>query len=440
MRRVICLIFMLFTCFMMASCGEDEKEIVVSFNTNGGNVIEPISLDLLLSDGVQDPVRAGYTFMGWYQDEDFNDEITSFDILTKSITLYAKWELNTVTTYTITFQTNGGSNLNPLQMSEGSTLQSLSSLIKTGHTFSGWYFDSDFDHEVTYPFVVGSNLTLYAKYEMIIYSITFDTNGGTSLSTLELRESQTIETILRPTKTGYTFQDWYLDSELTNLLVLPYTLTNHITLYAKWEINRYTITFGVNGGNQVDAITVDYASDISVLPEPEKEGYQFLGWFTDISLTTLFTETLMQAHDVTLYAKWELLGVTITFDSQGGSEVSAFTGTPGDSFDAPSEPTREGFIFSGWFTSISDTLLYAFDTIPYQPLTLYANWATEGLVYQLIQNDEAYEVGVGDAIEHTTIDIPKYYQGKPVIKIMDQGFRDAENLNVITIPNTVTSI
>jgi len=148
----------------------------------------------------------------------------------------------------------------------------------------------------------------------------------------------------------------------------------------------------------------------------------------------------MPDTDIVLYAKWGSVGTTVIFDSQGGSEVPAIQGLPGNPLTEPLIPTKEGFTFSGWFMSTMDTELYLFDTIPHESITLYADWGTEGLAFSLIHDDLEYEVSVGDATESSTIVIPKYHQDKKVTRIMDSGFYEAELMNIVVLPNTIVEI
>ncbi|MDD4211629.1 MAG: InlB B-repeat-containing protein [Clostridia bacterium] len=106
-----------------------------------------------------------------------------------------------------------------------------------------------------------------------------------------------------PTRTGYSFEGWYLNAGLTE----PFTATtmpaSDLTLYAKWVINTYTINFITNGGAALQALEFDYNSNIT-LPTPTKAGYEFNGWYSDLELTTSFTASTMPANDLTLYAGW----------------------------------------------------------------------------------------------------------------------------------------
>lgn len=76
-----------------------------------------------------------------------------------------------------------------------------------------------------------------------------------------------------------------------------------ITLYAKWSINQYTISFDVNDGTAVAPITQDYGSSVEAPTAPSKEGYTFAGWYSDSELTTEYIFSTMSVENITVYAE-----------------------------------------------------------------------------------------------------------------------------------------
>jgi uncharacterized repeat protein (TIGR02543 family) len=269
--------------------------------------------------------------------------------------------------------------------------------------------------------------------------ISFDTNGGSPIESMTL--DQWIEgEIPVSVKEGFTFDGWYLDQQFENRVSEKTVIESAVTLYAKWTVQAFSITYHTNGGIEIPLSVHHYGSMLNINDEPLKSGYDFLGWFTNIELTTPFSMTTMPAHDITLYAKWISVGVTITFDSQGGSYLLPLLGESGDPIVSPDDPTRTGFVFSGWIQDLNDPEFYLFDQFPEQSITLYADWGTTGLEYLLIETDTAYEVGIGTADNESSITIPHFHQGKKVIQIMEQGFVDAEYMNTIDLPKTLISI
>ena len=163
-----------------------------------------------------------------------------------------------------------------------------------------------------------------------------------------------------PQRTGYTFAGWYTDTGYTTEYNFSTPVTGNLTLYAKWTVNQYTITFDTDGGSAVDAITQDYGTAITAPENPTKTGYTFNGWDTTIPNT-------MPAEDMTIKAKWTVNQYTITFDTDGGSEVASITQDYGTAVTPPQDPTKTGYTFNGWDKAIPDTM-------PAENLTIAAKW------------------------------------------------------------------
>lgn len=158
------------------------------------------------------------------------------------------------------------------------------------------------------------------------YSVTmveFDSNGGSSVGAIAYNSNSVIELPENPTRTGYRFDGWFTDDvTFTN----PFTTassselvdTELLTVYAKWTINQYIINFDVDGGTNVPSITQDYLTVVNQPADPEKEGFDFLGWFTDTLKTEAYNFSTMPAQNITLYAKWE---VSLVIDNHLATET-----------------------------------------------------------------------------------------------------------------------
>lgn len=150
----------------------------------------------------------------------------------------------------------------------------------------------------------------------IEYTLTFNSNDGTSVLPMKARQQVEITPPVSPTKTGYTFLGWYKDNGTFNS-VFAFTAmpAENLTLYAKWgerapTIPTVTVTFESNGGTIFVPISAQQGSALSALNTPSKEGFVFQGWFTDNgSFVSAFTSTTMPKQDVTLYAKWSAVKV-----------------------------------------------------------------------------------------------------------------------------------
>ena len=289
--------------------------------------------------------RAGYTQVGWATVDGGEKVYDLKDIYTKNeaLTLYPVWNTNK---YTITFDTNGGSEIAPITQDYGTEITAPDNPTRKGYTFKGW------DKEIpeTMP---AENITVKAQWEINQYTITFDTNCGSEIAPITQDYGTEITAPDNPTRKGYTFKGW--DKEI------PKTMpAENITVKAQWEINQYTITFDTNGGSEIAPITQDYGTEITAPDNPTRKGYTFKGWDKEIPET-------MPAENITVKAQWEINQYTITFDTNGGSEIPPITQNYGTEITAPDNPTRKGYTFKGWDKEIPETM-------PAENITITARW------------------------------------------------------------------
>ena len=289
--------------------------------------------------------RAGYTQVGW-STVDGGEKVYDFkDIYTKNeaLTLYPVWNTNK---YTITFDTNGGSEIAPITQDYGTEITVPDNPTRKGYTFKGW------DKEIpeTMP---AENITVKAQWEINQYTITFDTNGGSEIAPITQDYGTEITAPDNPTRKGYTFKGW--DKEIPE--AMP---AENIKVKAQWEINQYTITFDTNGGSEIPPITQNYGTEITAPDNPTRKGYTFRGWDKEIPKT-------MPAENIKVKAQWEINQYTITFDTNGGSEIAPITQDYGTQISAPDNPTRKGYTFKGWDKEIPETM-------PAENITVKAQW------------------------------------------------------------------
>ena len=263
----------------------------------------------------------------------------------------------TAPTYAVTLNTNGGTinngNVTEYTYGVGATLPT--DVTRTGYTFKGWYYNENLTGSpVT---AIGDtetgNKEYWAKWEINQYTVTVKPENGEADITITQDYGTPITAPADPTREGYTFTGWDRD--------IPATMpAENMTVTAKWKVNQYTITFDTNGGSEITPITQDYGTAITAPASPTREGYTFIGWDKAIPAT-------MPAENMTITAKWKVNQYTITFDSNGGSEIAPITQDYGTAITAPADPTREGYTFIGWDKAIPATM-------PAEDLTITAQW------------------------------------------------------------------
>ena len=188
------------------------------------------------------------------------------------------------------------------------------------------------------------------------YTVTFQSEGGSEVAS-QIRANTPADRPADPTKEGYTFIGWYNGESEWNFET---PVTADLTLTAKWQINRYTITFDTAGGSEVPSITQDYGTAITPPAAPTRTGYTFAGWDREIPTT-------VPAEDMTLTAKWQVNQYTITFKPENGGEDIVITQDYGTAITPPAAPTRTGYTFAGWDREIPTT-------VPAEDMTLTAKW------------------------------------------------------------------
>ncbi len=164
--------------------------------------------------------------------------------------------------------------------------------LKSGHTFTGW------SQEI--PEVMPAEpLTFKAVFSINSYTLTFNSNGGSSVNSITKNYGESVGTVEETTKEGYTFKGW-------SPTIPQYVPASNSTYEAQWEINRYRVSFEENGGTAVTDLLLDYNTFIEIVPVTTKAGYTFEGWYTEAALENKwhFEKDTIPAEHITLHAKW----------------------------------------------------------------------------------------------------------------------------------------
>ena len=352
------------------------NQYTVTLDSNGGGAVTPSTV--MVTYGEDCPAMpvlqwAGHIFYGWYDAQIGGRQYVNADghstaryDKTENCTLYAIW--SDAPDCTVTFDPNGGvlaGKTTSEQRSNDSVQYKPDDPTREGHSFLGWYQDPactqrwDFDDWVT------GDMTLYAGWRILDYTIYFDTAGGSAIGHITQDYNTAITAPADPTKTGYTFIGWEPE--------LPATMPAKVmTVIAQWRINQYTITFDTAGGSEIAPITQDYGSTIAAPAAPTREGYTFTGWDTAIPAT-------MPAHNMTITAQWTVNQYTITFNTAGGSAIDPITQDYGTAINAPADPTKTGYTFIGWDPELPATM-------PAHNMALTAQWRINSYTVTLDPN------------------------------------------------------
>ena len=283
----------LFLPLSLTSCGDSQSSLQtysISFYDDDTLISEISTSGYEIITLPEAPIKDNYTFKGWYLDKNTWNEKLSEDYfinkaLTHDINSYAYYEENVIPEpqeYTINFYVDDDI-FTTLQTSGNELITLPEAPKKESYEFIGWFFDKDtFNNQLKEDAYLNKSLdqdvNVYANYlfkeePVKEFTVTFDTCGGDKMNsiTTSIISSEPI-----PTRYGYTFLGWYLENTYINKVTFPYEVTQNITLYAKWEKNKYNVHFELNGGEGVSDLNV---SVIDEEPIPTREGYTFLGWY-----------------------------------------------------------------------------------------------------------------------------------------------------------------
>ena len=356
----------------------------VAFSADGGTPA-PAQQNIAYGGKVTEPAamtKTGYTFGGWFKETAFTNQWNfATDIVTSDITLYAKWDAVAIP-YTVAFSADGGTPAPTQQtVGHGGKVTEPAAMTKTGYTFGGWFKEMALINKWNFATdTVSANITLYAKWSLNQIYVTFVSNGGTFVPDQAVTIGGKVAEPEGIARTGHTLDGWYMDNNtfLYRWNFATDIVSSNITLYAKWNINRHTVTFNTDGGIPAPAQqTVDLGSKVTEPAATTKIGYTFGGWFKEAALINQWnfaTDTV--TGNITLYAKWMLNQYTATFNANGGTPApTQQTVDHGGKVTEPPAMTRSGYLFDAWYKEAAFTNKWNFVTdTATGPLTLYAKW------------------------------------------------------------------
>lgn len=391
-----------------------SDEFSIHYELDGGVAGNPTDYR---NDGkeikLRNATKKGYTFIGWTG--------TNLTTPTKNyvipagtygnLSYTAHWKANT---YTISFVLDGGVNAPDTLSATYDAVITLPEPTKTGFTFVGWFGNGK--EFTSGPWAYADNIVLSAKWDPVKYTITYNLNGGKNASQNPATyhvESGTI-TLQAPTKTGYKFLGWYTDAAFQNkATTLSGSAMKNVTLYAKWELATYTITYNLNGGTLSSMVVKSFTiNDLPVtLPSASKGSMAFAGWnYGSASGKTV--EKLTACENVTLFASFMDPNLKLALSRDGKYyEVSGYSGSA-THLEIPA-------YYKNIPVKVVDYLGYSDFVSVVLPSTLT-------------------EIGTGAfyACKNlTSINIPE-----GVTKIGNEAFYECNALRNVTIPDSVTSI
>ena len=296
----------------------------VSFNADGGSPTpsrQYIDYNSTVSTPTT-PSKEGHDFAGW------SPSLSTR--ITRTTTFTAVWSRKS---YTVSFNSMGGSYVPSQTVYYGSTVSYPSTPTRQNYVFTGWS-----------PYIyttITQNMTFYAQWELEGHTVTFNSMGGSTVASQNVVNGNYASVPSDPTRTGYTFNGWVPNIYTT-------AITSNTTFVAQWLIKSYTVNYNANGGSLTPSEVVEYNHTATVPNDPVRENYIFTGWTPSIS--TRITK------NTTFTANWKIKTYTVSFDTgAGGPKPANQTIDHGDLAIVPSEPTLADHNFIRWEPSIIET-------------------------------------------------------------------------------------
>jgi len=436
----------------LAGCNNGLQYVKVQFECNGGSEIESITVKAGSTiDRPKEPIKDGYSFAGWYSDKDFDIEFGFENPIVQDATLYAKWIQNSQEYVNLTFETNGGSQIDAQKIEYGKLAVQPTNPIKAGFEFVGWYIDIELSAQFDFDTPLTQDITIYASWaevDLVVdmptvdpinpldfnisyfdlgdtkFSGAFVDQNGDPLEDLAIVHTNGSTTVLPyGKKIGYKFLGWYDNTEGKGDRLFEISESvqydSDIKLYAKWDTIQYVVKYNSNkpqnASGKIEGTMDDTFCTYNVLSKFEKNnfsllGYTFKGWAEESSSDVKWFDqdyfaNLVYDEDTTVFnvwAVWEANIYTIHFDTQGGTTVDSSVNVVFDSgLPSIGVPTKKGYNFLGYFF---DQIQYygvdGFGLLNYTvdgDIILTANWKAKQ--YKLKLDYNGGQLGSNDSFE-----------------------------------------
>ena len=262
-----------------------------------------------------------------------NDADTKQNIkIEEGLTIDVKYDLDE---HTLTFETNGGSAINPVTVRHGNAVARPADPTKDKYTFIGWYADPEFTEEYDFATVLEADKTIYAKFELtstpigdiyVRYDVlhikqlpdgTYDL-ANAEVEHLSAKKDTTVTAVIKDYRATHHVNVNRTLSKLTGTAIQPYMGVDGKPVYTilsvYYDLDFHTLTFDTMGGSKIAPETVRHGLTVAKPKDPVNGGYIFDGWYTDKTYRTPYNFATPLTQDTTIYAKWFLIvlpGVTV---------------------------------------------------------------------------------------------------------------------------------
>lgn len=326
---------------------ETVTKVTVTFDTGEGdnNPTVQVGLGQVVARPDPDPTKEGKTFAGWYEDSTYTRQFDFTTRITAAATIYAKWddaeEPVATSQVQVIFFGEGGTYQVDFAANDDINDEPLGEPVNSSHR----YFVNEGD-EVTLTAIPANGYHLKGWYN------THETNGN----------------------------EWVLDNKLSQETTYKFTPVDYANIQLVFEEDveepsEYTVTFNTLGGTEITPVNVEAGQKVSKpTPDPTNGNQIFGGWYEDETCTREFDFNTPITANTTLYAKWSKEKFTVTFNTNGGNSIEAVEVEDGDKVKEPQDPTKDNFVFGGWYEEEELEHEFDFNNPITNNTTIYAKW------------------------------------------------------------------
>ena len=395
---------------------EDKKPPIIVVPGGGGTVVNYYTVNFRYEDGTlitgatynvrsgstldaskipAIPAKTGYDAKYWYYYATDSDKIhnrktvfTSTVKVNNDIEVYPYYEKKT---FTVTFDPDNGESATTVNVKYNETAALPTAPTKTGFVFAGWFYtEGGVEKEFTAATPVTDNITAKAKWTTALYTVIFK-NGADEHHKIENIPYNT--TVMLPTAptapAGQTFVGWfYTEGGTEKEFTAATKVTSDLTVTAKWDGIKYTVTFDPDNGEAATVISdIAYNATVTLPTAPTKTGFMFAGWFyTEGGAEKEFTAATPVTGNITVKAKWTTALYTVIFKN-GADEYHKIENIPyNTTVMLPTAPIKTGFTFGGWFDEHG--IEFTDTTKVTANITVYAKWIGETFTVTFWEIDE----------------------------------------------------
>ncbi len=399
---------------LFAKWGMTRATVTFVYGNGEADKTQTVDVGGTIARPSPEPVRENYEFTGWFTNAAATQEYDFGKAVEDNLTLYAGWRQTnaTVTFFYYEDRTETES------VEVGMTVSQPDAPSREDYSFTGWFSDAMLRNRYEFGTPVDGDITLYAGWQLVRATVTLNMGYPDASDEYVKADVGTVPAKpADPTRTGYDFAGWYLDPAYSTEYHFDEQISENFTVYAKWELRTFTVTFSANytGGTDTTASVKYLGYATAPDDDPVRTGFDFTGWYTTSACTELFAFTSTPiTEDTTVYAGW-------TSASQSGEFTVRFHLNDGidtiyqsDSYKTgrkpkePDDPSREGYFFYGWATDAAGTQLYDFNSARVREnVELYAKWL-KGYTFEAEYTDLDKKPGQGSSDNCEGTDLIQY--------------------------------